>query len=78
MTFTGRRGTGDWWVHRSSRIVRRVRALRGASLAVRRDAQELVGDDPEADPALHASRAMVEAAVEAVPAFQHTDAVDVI
>ena len=39
-----------------------------------RDVHQVVGDDPEADPAVHAVFAMVATAVESVSAFEHTDA----
>src|SRR5258706_8329773 len=39
-----------------------------------RDVHQIVGDDPEADPAVHAIFAMVATAVESVSAFEHTDA----
>src|SRR3954462_15368739 len=38
------------------------------------DGDEVVGDDAEADPALHAGIAFVAAAVEAMAAFDHADA----
>ena len=39
-----------------------------------RDVHQIVGDDTEADPSVHAVFAMVAAAVESVSAFEHTDA----
>src|SRR5258706_12639360 len=39
-----------------------------------RDVHQIVGDDPEADPAVHAVFTMVATAVESVSAFEHTDA----
>jgi hypothetical protein len=35
---------------------------------------QIIGDDAEADPALHAGLALVATAVQAVPSFQKTDA----
>ena len=39
-----------------------------------RDVHEIVGDDTEADPAVHAVFTMVATAVESVSAFEHADA----
>ena len=38
------------------------------------DVDEVVGDDAEANPALHAGVALVAAAVEAMSTFDHADA----
>ena len=38
-----------------------------------RDVHQIVGDDPEANPAVHAVFSMVTTAVESMSAFQHTD-----
>ena len=38
------------------------------------DVDEVVGDHPEADPALHPGITLVSAAIEPVPALDHADA----
>jgi len=38
------------------------------------DVDEIVGDDAEPDPAVHPDEALVAAAGEAVPPFDHADA----
>src|SRR5258707_7425001 len=40
----------------------------------RRDVHQIVGDHPEADPAVHAVDAMVATAAQAMATFEHTDA----
>ena len=45
-----------------------------ASFQCAADVDEIIGDDTESDPALHSGIALVAAAVEAVSAFEHTDA----
>ena len=46
----------------------------GPRLCEGRDVHQVVGDDTEPDPAVHAVFPMVTTAVESMSAFQHTDA----
>ena len=38
------------------------------------DVEEVVGDHTEPDPALHAGLSFIAGAIQAMPAFEHTDA----
>src|SRR5437868_11671593 len=49
-------------------------ALWGLLLHRAADVEEIVGDHAEPDPALHSGIALVAAAVEPVPSFDHADA----
>ena len=61
------------WVRRMSSSRRSV--SRGRSAAEdSRHVDQVVGDDPEADPAMHAVDAMIATASESMSPFDHTDA----
>src|SRR5215470_19439177 len=56
-------------------VVNGGRASFGEALVYRpADVDDVVGDDSEADPALHSDEALVSAPVEAMSAFDHADA----
>jgi hypothetical protein len=49
-------------------------SLGGPRICEGGDVHQIVGDDTETDPTVHAVFTMVTTAVESMPAFQHTDA----
>ena len=51
-----------------------ARYVAARALVNRRDADQVIGDDAEPDPALHSIETMVATAVESMTSFQHADA----
>ena len=57
-----------------ARLLRQLRLCGRLSSDRAADIDEIVGDDPEADPALHSIVAGISASLETVSAFAYTDA----
>ena len=58
----------------AARFMAAIPLCRRPRLCEGRDVHQIVGNDPEPDPAVHAIFAMVATAIESVSAFEHTDA----